>query len=164
MALPERATAWDYNILEMHMELKHKECGRLACLHGWGDKKDEPWIELYFADKEPADKNGDRNDCHGWRRMEMWLKLDGTPLYTKPEPRDPETDEHNAKKKAKIELPKPGDAAASTAKQIPQTPPKQGDAAATTKAMELSEMQDTQSLDDEVIEIPNAPANGAKTD
>lgn len=83
--------AWDYNVLEMHMKLKHKETGDLAVLHGWGDKKNEPWLELYFLDKEPADKNADRAECYGWRRMSMWMTMDGKPLFEKAEPFDPET-------------------------------------------------------------------------
>ena len=92
MALTEpEKTAWDYNILDMHMKLKHKETSDLAVLHGWGDKKDEPWLELYFPDKEPADKNAERSDCYGWRRMSMWMTMDGKPLYKEAEPYDPET-------------------------------------------------------------------------
>ena len=43
----------------MHMELKHKESGRIGVVHGWGDKNDEPWLELWFPDKDPADKNSE---------------------------------------------------------------------------------------------------------
>ena len=85
-------------------------------VHGWGDKNDEPWLELWFPDKDPADKNSeDRKDCYGWRRMSMWLDLNGKRLM---EPDDPESAEH---KKIQENAMKQG--ASASKKQVPMTPP-----------------------------------------
>ena len=136
------------------MSLRHKESGRLACLHSWGDKNNDPWIELHFPDKEPADKNGDRSECHGWRRMSMWLKMDGTPLYTEA---DPETDELRKNMENALKL-GAGEAKGSADDDAKSKEPKENampkEPEPKEKAMQMPREADTQQMPEADSQLP----------
>ena len=106
------AGAGPYSHLHFGMMLKHFKSGRCGVALGWGDRNGDPYLHLYFADREPADKNDkDRSKCYEWLRLSVSVPMD-EPLV---EERvlnpcnDSEDDEHDAKKVAEDVTPLAGD-------------------------------------------------------
>ena len=93
-----------FSHMKMWMKQKHWKSGREAHVIGWEDWAEqggtkEPWVNLYFIDKEPDDPHADRTQCYGWRRQACWIGMD-EPLVPDT-PFDPELVAHEAQKKSK---------------------------------------------------------------
>lgn len=71
----DEAGAGPFGHLHMFMMLKHFKTGRCGVVIGWGDRNGVPYLHLYFADREPADKNADRSKCYEWRRLSVFVPL-----------------------------------------------------------------------------------------
>ena len=72
-----------YSHLHVGLMLKHFKSGRCGVVLGWGDHNGVPYLHLYFADREPADKNMDRSKCYEWRRVSVFVPMN-QPLVTPP--------------------------------------------------------------------------------
>ena len=104
-----------YSHLHVGMMLKHFKSGRCGIVLGWGDHNGDPYVHLYFADREPAEKNESRSKCYEWRRLSAFVPM-SEPLVKEKvfKPHDPEGDEHDAKKMAEGVTP-PGKQGAAVA-------------------------------------------------
>ena len=97
------AGAGPYSHVHMFMQLKHIKSGRSGVVIGWGDHNGVPYLHLYFADREPADKSASRSKCYEWRRLSRFVPMNVPPFINVEnenvvKPHHPEDDEHDAKK------------------------------------------------------------------
>ena len=134
------AGAGPYSHLQVGMILKHFKSGRCGVVHDWSDRSGDPYVYLYFADREPADKNENRRMCYEWRRLSVFVPMSDPFVKEKAS----EGDEHDAKKMAEDVTP-PGDG-------------EQGAAAAdsTNLAMQLLTADSTSLADDDYFVVDEA--------
>jgi len=71
----DEAGAGPYTHLHMFMMLKHFKTGRCGTVIGWGNNNGDPYLHLYFADREPADKTASRSKCYEWRRLSAFVPM-----------------------------------------------------------------------------------------